>query len=282
MESALVNTILSSQKPVTGMSLYHISTAPGYYKTWSTPDSSFWCCTGTGMENFSRIAQYIYAVKDNCLYINQFVPSELNYQKEGFKFIQETTMPDGKDLNVKIICKKPISMKLAIRIPSWTGDDYKVNLNGKEIESKSAPGSYLLLERVWHSGDEIDISFVSHLWYSLLPVTDKYVAFGYGPVVLAAAFEEEKVEKLPMFEPYHGRKIDVPNIPFNPNTFPKNIEVADAKNLFFKVKSQSGQEIKLMALYKIVKEHYSLYLPIDSNQNNIIKREFDPTKQQKR
>ncbi len=126
-------------------------------------------------------------------------------------------MPDGKDLNIKIICKNPISMKLAIRIPSWTSEDYKVNLNGKPLTAKAAPGSYLLLDRVWHSGDKIAISFVPHLWFSLLPVTDKYVAFGYGPIVLAATFPREKVKyKTGDEEPSHGKPIDVPGIQSDP------------------------------------------------------------------
>ncbi len=283
IEKGLTNSILPSQNPITGMSTYHLPTAPGYNRTWSTPDSSFWCCTGTGMENFSRIAEYIYAVEDNCLYINQFVPSELNYEKEGFKLIQETTMPDGKELNIKVICDKLLNMKLAIRIPSWTSDDYTVKLNGKTIESKSAADSYLMLERVWHSGDKIDISFVPQLWYSLLPTTNNNVAFGYGPLVLVGAFDGEKDEKpRSLFEPYNGPKVDVPNIAFNSKIFPENIEVTDAKNLFFKMKSQSGDDIKLMPLYKTINEHFAIYLPIDSTKNTIINRKHDPTKQQKK
>jgi DUF1680 family protein len=278
MERALVNAILSSQNPVTGMTLYHIPTAPGYYKFWATPDSSFWCCTGTGMENFSRISEYIYAVEDNTLYVNQFVPSELSYKDDGFKLIQETNMPDGKDLNIKIICKNPISMKLAIRIPSWTSEDYKVNLNGKPLTAKAAPGSYLLLDRVWHNGDKIEISFVPHLWFSLLPVTDKYVAFGYGPIVLAATFPRENVKyKTGDEEPSHGKPIDVPGIQFDPNTFSKNILTVDARKLIFKIKSESGSEIKLMPLYKIVNQYFAIYIPIGKVENGIKMKKYAAT-----
>jgi DUF1680 family protein len=277
-ERALVNSILASQNPVTGMTLYHIPTAPGYYKFWATPDSSFWCCTGTGMENFSRISEYIYAVENNTLYVNQFVPSELNYKKERFKLLQETDMPDGKNLNLKIICNKPTSFKLAIRIPSWTGEDYTVTLNGKPLAAKSAPGSYLLLDRVWHSADKIAISFTPHLWFSLLPVTNKYVSFGYGPVVLAAAFPRENVKyKTGNEEPGHGKPIDVPGIQFDPNTFSKNIVTVDAKKLFFKIKSESRSEIKLMPLYKIVDQYFSLYLPIGKTESVVNKKRYDAT-----
>ncbi len=278
MERALTNAILASQNPITGMTLYHIPTAPGYYKFWATPDSSFWCCTGTGMENFSRTSEYIYAVEENILYVNQFIPSELNYKNEGFKLMQETTMPDGKNLNLKIICNGPKALKLAIRIPSWTGENYTVTLNGKKLESKSASGSYLVLDRVWNSGDNIDISFTPHLWFSLLPVTNKYVAFGYGPVVLVAAFPRENVKyKTGYEEPSHGKPIEVPGIQFDPNTFSKNIVAADSKNLIFKIKSESGSEIKLMPLYKVIDQYFSLYLPIGNVENKIKMKRYDAT-----
>lgn len=282
MEKALVNSILPSQNLISGMSMYGISTAPGYFKTWGTPDSSFWCCTGTGMENFSRIAEYVYGVEDNCLYINQFVQSEINYKKDGFKLIQETNLPDGKDLKIKIVSDKPIQMKLAIRIPSWTGDNYTVSINGKKTDSRSAPGSYLLTDRVWNSGDKIDISFVPHLWYSLLQVNNKNIAFGYGPVVLAAISDGEKVtEKARHQIVPKGTPAEVPIVKFNAADFPKNLQVVNSKKLFFNLDTKSGNTIKLVPLYSIVNEHFSIYLPIVDQKNNIIKGVVDPTKQQK-
>ncbi|MEO6917069.1 MAG: beta-L-arabinofuranosidase domain-containing protein [Chitinophagaceae bacterium] len=278
MERALVNAILPSQHPVTGMSLYHLATSPGYYKIFSTPDSSFWCCTGTGMENFSRTSEYIYAVEDNTLYVNQFVPSELKYKNEGFRLIQETNMPDGKALSLQIICDRPVAIKLAIRIPSWTGEDYTITLNGKPLTAKSAPGSYLLLDRVWHSADKIAISFAPHLWFSLLPVTNKYVAFGYGPVVLVAAFDRKNVvQKTSDDGPYHGKPTDVPGITFDPETFAQNIQLVDKKNLSFQIKSDSGKEIRLMPFYKIVDQYYSIYLPIGKTETAVNKKKYDAT-----
>ena len=36
-------------------------TKPGLFKTYSTPDNSFWCCVGTGMENHAKYGEMIYA-----------------------------------------------------------------------------------------------------------------------------------------------------------------------------------------------------------------------------
>ena len=48
-ERGLYNQILASQDPNTGMVCYFIPTEPGRFKTYSTPEESFWCCFGTGM-----------------------------------------------------------------------------------------------------------------------------------------------------------------------------------------------------------------------------------------
>ena len=45
-ERALYNDILASQDPDTGMFVYLMSLQPGGFKTYSTPENSFWCCVG--------------------------------------------------------------------------------------------------------------------------------------------------------------------------------------------------------------------------------------------
>ena len=53
-ERALFNHILTSQDPETGMMIYYCPMPPGAFRTYSTPDASFWCCVGTGMENHAK------------------------------------------------------------------------------------------------------------------------------------------------------------------------------------------------------------------------------------
>ena len=60
-ERGLYNHILASQDPATGMVIYYVALEPGAFKTYSTPDDSFWCCVGTGMENHARYGETIYA-----------------------------------------------------------------------------------------------------------------------------------------------------------------------------------------------------------------------------
>ena len=81
-ERALYNQILASQDPCTGMFAYFISMKPGHFKTYSTPDDSFWCCVGTGMENHAKYGDTIYFHNDNSLFVNLFIPSTLNWSAD--------------------------------------------------------------------------------------------------------------------------------------------------------------------------------------------------------
>lgn len=59
-ENTYINAILSSQNPETGTTMYFQPMAPGYNKVFNRPFDEFWCCTGTGMENFSKLGDNIY------------------------------------------------------------------------------------------------------------------------------------------------------------------------------------------------------------------------------
>ena len=85
-ERGLYNHILASQDPETGMFVYFMSLKPGHFKTYSTPEDSFWCCVGTGMENHAKYGDTIYFHDADSLFVNLFIASELTWpEKECFR-----------------------------------------------------------------------------------------------------------------------------------------------------------------------------------------------------
>ncbi|NLH18242.1 MAG: glycoside hydrolase family 127 protein, partial [Phycisphaerae bacterium] len=75
-ERAIYNHILCSQNPETGMMCYYVPLRPGSHKEYNTPTASFWCCTGTGVENHAKYGDSIYFNDgDKKLYVNLFIPS---------------------------------------------------------------------------------------------------------------------------------------------------------------------------------------------------------------
>ena len=93
-ERGLYNQILASQDPDTGMFGYFIPLKPGHFKTYSTPENSFWCCVGTGMENHAKYGETIYFHTADSLYVNLFIPSELNWPEKG-------SFPSGRKQNFR-------------------------------------------------------------------------------------------------------------------------------------------------------------------------------------
>ena len=95
-ENALFNHILASQAPLVGAGafVYYTPLRPDFGRAYGTDFHSFWCCTGTGMENHARYGQFIYSHDATALTVNLFLASELNWRERGVALRQETRFPD--------------------------------------------------------------------------------------------------------------------------------------------------------------------------------------------
>jgi len=231
------------------------------------------------MENFARIAEYVYAVNDDRLFVNQFVSSILSYPENGLKITQQTDLPLGDKVYLRFECSEKTALKLAVRIPSWSGNDYSAKINGRDLESRSAAGSYLMINRVWKDKDVLEIVFKPSLWYSFLPVKNNHLSLGFGPLVLAAVFGEASVDDnlRNRYGPYDGTPVEVPSIVFNTDSINEYVTATDAGRRFFIIKSTSGKGIDLVPFLSVNKEYYSVYLPVNSHgftQNN---KRVDPS-----
>jgi uncharacterized protein len=186
-ERALFNHILGQQDPATGMIAYFLPLLPGAHKVYSTPDSSFWCCVGTGFENQAKYGEAIYYHTRDALYINLFIPSQLTWKEKDIQVQQETHFPSAGRSLLTIKTTKPVSIPVHIRYPSWAIAGATVTINGKNITIKQTPGSYIVLNRTWRNGDRIEINFPMTLRSIAANDDPGKVAFAYGPIVLAGA-----------------------------------------------------------------------------------------------
>jgi uncharacterized protein len=183
-ERALFNHRLGTIRPDTGATQYYLSLTPGTWKTFNTEDKSFWCCTGTGVEEFSKLNDSIYWKDDRGVYVNLFIPSDLNWTEKGFRLKQETKFPDVASTTLHISVDKPVQLALNLRIPEWlTGGSIKIN--GKTIEESASPGSYLTVSRIWKTGDRIEMDLPMRLRIEAMPDDPNTQAVLYGPIVLA-------------------------------------------------------------------------------------------------
>lgn len=185
-ENTFINAILSSQNPQTGMTTYFQPMATGYFKVYSTPTDHFWCCTGSGMENFSKLGDSIYFYNSESLYVNRFTSSTVEWAEKGLKIIQETNLP-----TVKFTINGSKSAKIVLRIPEWTNNPI-VKINGVEIDFK-AENNLIILEKEWNN-DTIEYTLPMQITVHPLPDNKNAVAFKYGPYVLSANMGTNKME----------------------------------------------------------------------------------------
>jgi DUF1680 family protein len=243
------------------MFVYLMSLTPGHFKTYSTPENSFWCCVGTGMENHAKYGDTIYFHNEQSLFVNLFIPSALSWPEKGLVVRQETKFPESDATRLNIQAPKPVSLAMQIRWPGWS-DKLTVRVNGRSQKISGQPGSYVSVNRTWKNGDRVDIQMTMKLHTEPLPGTSNIVAVLYGPLVLAG---ELGTNGMP--NPYARNQTDLVRVP-DPTVPPlvgdaasvlKTIKGAGAP-LEFRMKA-AGQstEVTLVPFYRANHERYTVY-----------------------
>jgi uncharacterized protein len=183
-ERTLFNGILGSQDPQSGMMTYFQATRPGYVKLYCTPFDSFWCCTGSGMENHAKYGDSIYFHDADSLYVNLFIASTLSWRERDVRITQATRFPNEATTQLTLHVAKPSRFALRIRQPGWCAQA-RVSINGANRTSYGTPGAYIELQREWRDGDRIEVELPMRLRFEALPRSPDVAALMYGPIVLA-------------------------------------------------------------------------------------------------
>jgi len=270
-ERTLYNHILSTQHPVHGGYVYFTPARPRHYRVYSAPNEAMWCCVGTGMENHGKYNQLIYTHNSDSLFLNLFIQSELNWKSKGIIIQQKTNFPFEQ--KTKLTVKKGASkFTLMIRYPSWVKDgDLKVNINGKAIQVTSRPSSYFAVDRIWKSGDVVELYLPMHTTIEHLPNVPAYIAFMYGPILLGAKTGTEDLAGLVADDSRWGQTpsgkqlpIDKAPILIDDNLSKITDELVPVKNkplnfTFPKLKMINPVKVLLEPFYKIHDARYMMY-----------------------
>ena len=193
-ERALYNHILASQNPETGMVVYYLPLKTGSQKVFSSPNDSFWCCVGTGMENHAKYGDSIYfrgapsREGPKTLYVNLFIASELDWREQGVKLRQETRFPAEEATRLVFTCEKPVEASLKIRHPFWAVSGIEIAVNGEKQAVSSRPGSYATVSRQWKTGDAVEVKMPMSLRTEGFRDNPRKLAVMYGPLVLRGEF----------------------------------------------------------------------------------------------
>jgi len=260
-ERVLINHRIGTILPEKGFTQYYLSLTPGIWKTFGTEDRSFWCCTGTGGEEYSKLNDSIYWRDAAGLYVNLFIPSELNWQEKGVRVRQETSFPDEQKTTLIFTANTPTAMTLRLRVPGWLDAPPEARVNGKTLEASASPGSYLTIHRTWKTGDRVELNLPMKLRIEAMPDDPRMQAILYGPLVLAGDLGTEGLKEDLIIGTSAARlnvagKIAVPAFKGGGavETWVKPAE----KPLTFRTSGQST-DVTLMPLNRIFDKRYSVY-----------------------
>ena len=185
-ERALYNHILGQQDPESSMVCYFTPLQTGAYRLYSTRDSSFWCCVGSGFESHVKYASSIYFHSNKDLYVNLFIPSKVDW--EGTTFTQQTSFPQSSTTTFTVDGKSK-QFALRLRYPAWaTKMDIKVN--GKKVKAVKGTDGYVAISRFWKAGDKIEVQLGMQLREEAIKDDASKVALVYGPVVMAGKLDK--------------------------------------------------------------------------------------------
>ncbi len=169
------------------------------------------CCPSNLSRFIPSLPGYIYAIKNNSIYVNLFMgnSSELKVNGKKINLKQSTAYPWDGNIRMEINPSGKQSLALKLRIPGWIQNQvvpsnlytftdeqttgYTVKLNGEIITCKLEKG-YFTIDRTWKKGDVVEIHF------DMKPRTvrahteveaDKgKVAFERGPIVYCAEWPD--------------------------------------------------------------------------------------------
>jgi DUF1680 family protein len=272
-ERTLYNHILSSQHPDKGGFVYFTPMRPGHYRVYSQPETSFWCCVGSGLENHAKYNELIYAHKGDNLYLNLFISSKLNWKDKGLTFEQQTQFPEqDKATFVVTSSGKGSRFKLNVRYPSWVSKGaLKISVNGKAVAVTANPGSYAMINRTWKKGDRVEITLPMETTTEQMPDGSKYVAVLHGPILLAAKTDTLGMTGLfaddsRMGHIASGKQRPLSDMPLfidNGTSFAKQISAVPGKRMTFSaaqlIYPAGSKDMELIPFYKIHDSRYIIY-----------------------
>ncbi len=261
-ERLLFNVRLGTQDP-DGMLMYYVSLAPRGWKTFGNAYDSMWCCTGSGIEEYSKLIDSIYFHDASSIYVNHFIASEVSWPEKGFKLVQDTAFPEHEGTTLTVQAQNPAQLALRVRVPYWATRGVHVKVNGAAQTLSATPGAYLALNRLWKTGDKIEISMPMSLHSAPLLGAPALQAAMYGPLVLAGRLGDEGITREMIYGQLGPRMR--PSVPPEVTSSGKSldwVEPASSGKLSFRLAGKPGDS-DLIPLYQILGERYNVYWKVN-------------------
>ncbi|BBF42618.1 putative glycosyl hydrolase of unknown function [Lachnospiraceae bacterium KM106-2] len=282
-EQTYQNAILSSQNHKTGMTTYFQPMATGYFKVYSSPYDHFWCCTGSGMENFTKLADGNYFTMRDRLYINRYISSTVKWPEKDIVISVKTELPYTQ-ITMDLSCESPTKATIALRLPSWLTASIKLQLNDTTEPLYRTVNGYALIERTWTTGDHLTIDLPTQISYQSLPDNSHAVAFYYGSIVLSAPLGAKN-----MTTTTTGVNVTVPTKDFyikdylvlNTDSVEEWLQdlpahlVQDKKNFLFRLNgTDEDKNLSFTPHFSLYDQRYGLYWQLFKKEDETLKEKL--------
>ena len=169
------------------------------------------CCPGNMTRFVASVPRYVYATKDDKLYVNLFISNsgKVKMGNNTVRITQQTRYPWDGAVKMTVEPERSAGFAICVRIPGWarnkpvpsdlysyesrSDDKISIKVNGKTRAVKIAKG-FAMIERKWAKGDVIELSLpmpirrvVSH---EAVEADVGKVALERGPIVYCAEWPD--------------------------------------------------------------------------------------------
>ena len=256
-ENALLNHILAQQDE-SGAKMYFVSLLQGHHRTYEKKYKSWWCCTGTGMENPEKYENNIFFFGGSTLYINLYIPSRL--ETDGISLEINTDYPYSDKINIAVKRNTEID-SLKLRIPEFSHKAAAIRRGAKEF--REIEKGYFTVSNI-KGGDTVELTLPMEITEYKSREKD-VCALKYGPVTLCAPLGKitDKVSEYISNELLiDDITVEYPSLLLNGKSADTCVEIPDRKKLIFKIPakySTLGTPIILKPFFETRHEFYTVY-----------------------
>ena len=256
-ENALLNHILAQQDE-SGAKMYFVSLLRGHHRTYEKKYKSWWCCTGTGMENPEKYENNIFFFDGSTLYINLYIPSRL--ETDGISLKINTDYPYSDKISIAVKHNTEID-SLKLRIPEFSHKAAAIRHGAKEF--REIEKGYFTVSNI-KGGDTVELTLPMEITEYKSREKD-VCALKYGPVTLCAPLGKitDKVSEYISNELLiDDITVEYPSLLLNGKSAETCVEISDRKKLIFKIPakySTLGTPIILKPFFETRHEFYTVY-----------------------
>ncbi|MDO4274362.1 MAG: glycoside hydrolase family 127 protein [Eubacteriales bacterium] len=165
MERALFNTCLAGMS-LDGRSFFYVNPLEADpVLSRENPDKAHvltvrpsWfgcaCCPPNLSRMITSLPEYLYTVCDDQVYMNLYMSNQAKLQLKSHAIELEVDTEYPYEGVVKITAKTTGSYGICLRIPSWSRERWKAEINGKRVSEQPSDG-FLCIDHNWNEGDVI-------------------------------------------------------------------------------------------------------------------------------